>query len=284
MKDNLELLTWDKISRMSKESRAKYASSLVGTCIEQFYQETALSVRNTTSFDKGEEDIPNPLKREVHNLNINFVKTDTVSALLNVGSATPRFRSPGCFDTNTLVLNFASYRHPGGGFLNGHKAQEEALCFTSNLYLVLREFDKTWYTYNRKSLNDGLYNTRLLVTPDILFFAPERGSIFYADVVTCAAPNATAALKHGVSPTTIESTLYERCDAVLYAATRWAHKSYSNIILGAFGCGVFGNDIKQLAKAFQSLIYGKYAGCFQQITFAVPDAEKLSVLQTYMKR
>lgn len=279
MKDNLELLTWDKISHMSKESRAKYASSLVVTCIAQFYQETAISVRDTMPYSKGEGAVPEPFTVGAYKTTLNFLKADTVSALLNVGSVVPV--ANGRFDTRALVLNFASYRHPGGGFLSGSKTQEEALCFTSNLYCVLREFEKTWYAYNNKALNNNLYKTRVLVSPNILFFAPERDSIFYADVVTCAAPNAHAAARHGVSKATIESTLYERCDAILYAATRQC-KVYSNIILGAFGCGVFGNDVEHLAKSFRSLLFGKYAGCFPQVTFAVPDEDKLRIIQKCM--
>lgn len=277
MKDNLELLTWDKISRMSKESRAKYAVNIVDVCTAYFGKETALSVRNTVPYTKGTDNIPKPVSNGAFKTNINFLKTDTVSALLNVGSAVPD--NMGRFDTNALVLNFASYRHPGGGFLNGSKTQEEALCFTSNLYLVLREFENTWYAYNRKALNNNLYNTRLLLSPNILFFAPERGAIFYADVVTCAAPNASSAMKQGISKAAIESTMYERCDAILYVAAS-QNKVYSNIILGAFGCGVFGNDVKHLAKTFRDLIYGKYAGCFPQVTFAVPDEDKLRTMQT----
>ena len=67
------------------------------------------------------------------------------------------------------ILNFASYRHPGGGFINGSLAQEEALCHASFLYNVLREFPD-YYEWNVNNYNKGLYMNRALYSPDVYFF------------------------------------------------------------------------------------------------------------------
>src|SRR4051812_30696833 len=39
-----------------------------------------------------------------------------------------------------LALNFASARHPGGGFLKGSQAQEESLARASGLYACIAQF------------------------------------------------------------------------------------------------------------------------------------------------
>ena len=41
----------------------------------------------------------------------------------------------------TAVLNFASYSNPGGGFIRGMMAQEEALCWGGTMYNVLSRLD-----------------------------------------------------------------------------------------------------------------------------------------------
>ena len=50
-----------------------------------------------------------------------------------------------------LVMNFANAIHPGGGFLKGARAQEEALCRCSTLYKSIssnKAFEM--YHYNRR--------------------------------------------------------------------------------------------------------------------------------------
>lgn len=88
------------------------------------------------------------------------------------------------------ILNFASYKNPGGGYLNGSMAQEESLCYASTLYNVL-ERQKDYYAYNNKHLNYALYTNRALYGPQIYFPAFD----FYCDVITCAVPNLTACKK-----------------------------------------------------------------------------------------
>ena len=55
---------------------------------------------------------------------ISLEPLDSVSAILRMADNCVR---------PMAVLNFSSYKNPGGGFLNGSKAQEECLCQESFL-------------------------------------------------------------------------------------------------------------------------------------------------------
>lgn len=89
-------------------------------------------------------------------------------------------------EDKTAVLNFASYKNPGGGFLIGSKAQEECLCHESFLYNVLREFPN-YYKWNNLHKNNAMYENRAIYSPEILFEHNKKQ--VYCDVITCAAPN-----------------------------------------------------------------------------------------------
>ena len=165
----------------------------------------------------------------------------------------------------TAVLNFASYNNPGGKFINGSKAQEECLCHESYLYNVLKG-RIGYYKINHKNKNRSLYTARALYSPNVRF-TKECKDVF-CDVITCAAPNKTAAQKYyNVSDEENSKVLKERIEFVLKIAQ---DNGVDNLILGAYGCGVFGQDPLEVAKIFKEFLSGKYK-CFNKVIFAIPN-------------
>lgn len=170
-------------------------------------------------------------------------------------------------DENRIcALNFASYKNPGGMYMNGSSAQEECLCHSSTLYEVLSYFNNSFYSYNKRNLNNALYTNRLLYSKDILFFNDEKN--VECDIITCAAPNKTAAKKYkNIDDDTITRTLIERIFFILQAAY---NQNVNTIILGAYGTGVFGNDIKLVSCIFKVMIDEIFHHCFNRIIYAIP--------------
>lgn len=95
---------------------------------------------------------------------------------------------------DAVLLNFASARNPGGGFLNGARAQEEDLCRCSGLYPTLTLPQAApYYEFNRaqRSLH---YTDHMIYSPDVPWFRTQgRGTLlaepFLCSVITAPAPN-----------------------------------------------------------------------------------------------
>lgn len=169
------------------------------------------------------------------------------------------------------VLNYASYKNPGGQFLAGSAAQEEALCHESTLYPVLAAFDKTYYAANRGNLNRALYTNRAIYSPDILF--EKDGELVLADVITCAAPNFTTAQRYQhVSIEENDEVMRERINFMYQIAE--ANK-VDVLIAGAWGCGVFGQYASHVCRMLvEELQRGNYN--ISKIYFAIPDATSIN--------
>ena len=183
--------------------------------------------------------------------------------------AASRLVKEGCHDL--VLLNFASARNPGGGFLNGAKAQEEDLARCSALYHCLFP-QREYYEINR-SQSSMLYTDHVIYSPQVPWFRTrsrdEPDELFLASVITAPAPNAKQALLHGDTPAMIQVALERRCGQVLGVARDNGHR---HLLLGAWGCGVFGNDPHLVAKSFKQWIEGPvFAGTFDRIVFAVFD-------------
>ncbi|MGA4838324.1 TIGR02452 family protein [Streptomyces sp. G45] len=169
------------------------------------------------------------------------------------------------------VLNFASARNPGGGFLNGAQAQEEALCRASALYACLTEA-RGFYDHHRAD-RDPLYSDRVIHTPAVPVFRDDRGALldapFATGFLTSAAPNAGVVRRRSPDrAVALPAALARRAARVLETA---AACGYDRLVLGAWGCGVFQNDPAQVAAAFHTQLHGRFAGRFRHVTFAVLD-------------
>ncbi|MFD3331862.1 TIGR02452 family protein [Streptomyces sp. NPDC058700] len=171
------------------------------------------------------------------------------------------------------VLNFASARNPGGGYLNGAQAQEEALCRASALHTTLLRAPD-YYAHHREE-RDVFYSDRVIHSPRVPVFRDDRGALladpFTVGFLTSPAPNAgvvrrrTPELAHR-----LPAALASRAERVLETA---AVGGYRRLVLGAWGCGVFQNDPEQVAGAFRALLTGdgRFAGHFEEVVFAVLD-------------
>jgi len=184
------------------------------------------------------------------------------------------------------VLNFASARNPGGGYLNGAQAQEEALCRASALYTCVVEA-REFYDHHRAH-RDPFYTDRVIHSPAVPVFRDDRGQLldepYTAGFLTAAAPNAGVVLRTAPERAPeLPGALASRAERVLETAA--AH-GYRRLVLGAWGCGVFQNDPAQVAGAFRALLTdgGRFAGSFEHIVFGVLDRTKGAVVLSAFER
>jgi uncharacterized protein (TIGR02452 family) len=171
------------------------------------------------------------------------------------------------------VLNFASARHPGGGFLAGSQAQEESLARSSGLYPCLTQFAEM-YAYNGRPTSTGLYSDYLIYSPGVPVLRHDDGEWLaqplQLDIITAPAVNAGALARN--SPELLPQlgpVMRQRLRLVLAIAARHHVQA---LVLGAWGCGVFANDPAQVARLFaEALADPAIRGRFRRLDFAIFD-------------
>lgn len=163
-----------------------------------------------------------------------------------------------------LALNFANGIHPGGGFLSGARAQEENLCRSSALYQTL--VDDPMYDHHRTRPQPDSTDWAIL-SPDVPVFRADDGTnlgdYWLLSFITCAAPVATC-----VGQPVSGNLLRKRIHRVLSIARTF---EYDTLVLGAWGCGAFGNDPVRTARDFRDALEHEFSGTFLRITFAITD-------------
>ena len=177
------------------------------------------------------------------------------------------------------VLNFASAKKPGGGFLNGAMAQEEALCYRSNLYASLTSDNaKSFYHYPTGA--PITYTNRMIYTGNVSVFRDpgyelcSARDVFLVDVITCAAVNRKIC-SGPRNDTLANETMIERAWRIVALA---ATQKVQHLVLGAWGCGVFGNDVAFVTRAFMNAITKDFFDAFKSVSFASPSGKNYRIM------
>lgn len=186
------------------------------------------------------------------------IDQDAVTAILENG----RGRAQFC---DMAVLDFASFTSPGGGYIRGSVAQEESLCMESYLYNVLKR-KEDWYVENRRrNINCNLYKNRALVVPAVRFGRDRVHA--YADVLVVAAPNARRAREeYKVDEAALVRAMRDRIRFALDIVDALGHKQ---VVLGAWGCGVFGWEAEFVSELFREELASGSHG-IELAIFAIP--------------
>jgi len=175
---------------------------------------------------------------------------------------------------NPLVMNFANAHNPGGGFKLGANAQEEALCRCSTLYAsITSKAAGEMYAYNNTHIS-RVESDYMLISPNVAVFRDKDLSLLekpvVMGVVTVPAPNRYGAAMLASSKM-IEETFIRRIRILLRAAME---NGYKTLVLGAWGCGAFGNRPDDVASYFKMVIVDEGLGkAFDEICFAIYGSE-----------
>lgn len=171
-----------------------------------------------------------------------------------------------------LVMNFANPYSPGGGYLNGAAAQEESICRRTTLYASLSHPEAyEVYRFNRM-LHRPTDSGCMIWSPHVYIFRDGRlhvsEDVVEISVLSVPAPNLNGPAAH-VEPAEIDRVMYRRLQNFLMKAVE---EDCRSLVLGAWGCGVFGHDAGRVAGYFRRALFEEGFGAFfGEIVFAVLD-------------
>ena len=182
-----------------------------------------------------------------------LIKSDTISAILNQNSG------------KIIALNFANANIAGGGYILGGQAQEEALCRASLLYNTIKTA-KSYYWKNRLHLLPT-YTHTMIYSENVPIIRDNDGNLLdtpkLCDFITAPAVNKIFA-QFMFFPKKINKIMQERINRIIQLA---ALKKPDILILGAFGCGAFGNKREVVYPMFENAI-NQYIDDSVKIIFA----------------
>ena len=242
---------------------------------------TQLQAEDVESLDPFSLPAISPGRRPQHTqpATIRVVNSDTLNAAMEL-LCWPTLVPPAPGAPRPLIVNFASHAKPGGGWLNGALAQEEAICYRSSLYLSI---NARRYPMGREEVLYSLY---------VLVVRSDRAS-GHNQLTFSVAPHllpvisavSVAALRSPPLRAVTDSVLAVQDDAMADAAVAQQHpagrertvfayetdrfetklkmrmtlraaasKGHDQLVLGALGCGVFANPPEEVAHCWLEVL------------------------------
>ena len=177
-----------------------------------------------------------------------------------------------------IMLNMANRHTPGGGVINGARAQEESLFRQSNLCVSLYQFDEYHATLLGVPLGNGRYpmvrNTGGIHSGRVTFFrtSSRNGDAlvetpFECAVVSVAAINRPDLTSDGRLVDWAVRATKSKIRTMLRIGLLHGHDA---IVLGAWGCGAFCNPPEHMAQLFHEVLREtEFADKYRVVRFAV---------------
>ncbi|MGN1037865.1 MAG: TIGR02452 family protein [Mailhella sp.] len=238
-------------------------------CFEQIKEVKLYSVEQISQ-------LPRIPRSEKGSARIVLRNQDTLEAALDLHRHKEEWEKP------VLVLNFANPRYPGGadprnprsGIRANPKTQEEQLCVKTTLLCSLEtEKARPFYQANLDCGTQAQTDTILYSPNTVVIRNPGlslREDPFPIAVMTVSAPKASSMKRE--KPPVLERILRNRIDGMIRTAIE---EGYTRLVLGAWGCGSFGNDPELVAKLFHQALMDPNGSClgdfFTEIIMAVFD-------------
>ena len=180
-----------------------------------------------------------------------------------------------CSPNNIAILNLANPFRPISKIRIGRCTQEEDLCNRSTLLCSLYSKNATKYYHYNQNCNDPNQSTAMLISPSVEIIKDKEGNHLskshVVSIITCAAPITNNTERNKAE---YKSLVYHRIVSML---TCIAYYKYNYLVLGAWGCGAFGNDAETISSLFKKAIFEdkingvELSKCFKRVDFAVLD-------------
>ena len=127
--------------------------------------------------------------------------------------------------------------------------------------------------YSHPDAHNAFGTDWVIYSPDVPVFRDDNGRLLdraeHFSILTCAAVNANGVQKYLPHRSgDIGPVMLKRMSKLLRVAALQHHDS---LVLGAWGCGAFGNDGQLIARLFRETFQSEVRGIFTRVVFSITD-------------